>query len=166
MPRYHTLEQYYANSYLLENDASVQQQVNPVSQGQEQGIEQPSTDAGPDDYNLRRAVLKAQEWIMYIDEKFADTVDEMGGINAFFQMMIDKMVEDEMIRPVQNAPEEEPQTEEEGQEENIEDSDIEFETQSKDSQQGPQSFQTPQKEQTEYTNSMTVMESIYSEMMK
>lgn len=146
MPRYNTLESYYASNYLYENDASLQQQITPQSQNPEmqQGISDKPSNEELSGYNLRRAVLKLQEWVMYIDDKFPEDVDNVGGLKRFFSIMVDKMVEDEMIRS-QNAggnPEEDMGDEDfsDEQEPEIEDDDIEYEMQQKN-QNTPQSFE-------------------------
>jgi len=142
MPRYHSLENYYATTYLYENDASMQQQGAPQPPTNNGNPNPQETGPQVDDYNLRRAILKLQEWVMYIDEKFADTVDEMGGLKEFFSIMVDKMAEDEMIRPQQGNFEDDGTEEYEQGDEDIEDTDVEYEMQNNENQsQQPQSFQ-------------------------
>lgn len=102
MPRNHNLEDLYESAYLqpgliYEND--VMQQGAPE---QNAGIEgkhpAPEDDQSLGDYDLRRSILKLQEWVMYIDHKFSSTVDELGGMVGFLTEMVNKMMEDEMIR--------------------------------------------------------------------
>lgn len=144
MPRYSRLEDYYVESYLMENDAM--QQNAAMQQDIPQGQGEPQGDSALGDYDLRRSILKLQEWVMYIDHKFPDVVDELGGMTGFLAEMVNKMVEDEMIRNTGNEGMEEEPVEEEpvdGDESEITDNDIESEV-AGNNQNGPQGFQNVQ----------------------
>ena len=147
MPRYSPLEDLYERTYLCENDA--QMQNNAMQQNSQNG-QMPQDPTGEpvsqeDDYPLRRAILKTQEWVMFIDHNFPDAVDGMGGMAGFLNSMVEKMQEDEMIRPTQEMePEQEEEYDDEEQpEEELTDDDIQAEV-GTNGQQGPQSFKNAQ----------------------
>lgn len=146
MPRYSHLEDFYVESYLYENDAMQQnaaQQQQPIPGND--GMQSPG-DSDLGDYDLRRSILKLQEWVMYIDHKFPDIVDELGGMSGFLTEMSSKMIEDEMIRNTGGMEGEDDIQEEEplDNEEEITDDDIDMEV-SGQQQNTPQSFQNVNK---------------------